>query len=399
MSRKAFDKLCTIYRGTTEDKFVVPLAEHIDCGLIVQDGIFAYGPDSLQTNYYLTIQDVAPLGSWVPGGSLDLVVGDWIEIEEPGFPIFTVVYVRFVDWKTEIDYFQGHLVPFRRVRRTADGGILLGGSADVSTNWVGAGGVVVGGVAVVAGVHRFALFGSGGIRLGGDGCPYSTVVVHGSTTLVVTGSGGVLIGGAAEIEFGPPLTLLVYDSYSDGSPTDPATRPPDIGPTPTTATGFYVADAGACSWTANATTDPGFYEPLVYDAGVADGVVQADITSQTQQQSSAGHYDGGALIFRYVDDGNFWMVQQAFGFLNLLVRISGSFSVLASTGTSIADGETHQFKVRLVGDDIKVFLDGVQVLTYNDGSFDTATIHGIVMHFEGTTGVGGAYVDEFKVFG
>jgi len=379
MSRKAFDKLCTIYRGASETKADVPFAEHIDCGLIVQDGIFAFGTDSLPIDYYLTIQDVPPVGSWVPGGSIDLVVGDWIEIEEPGFPLFTVVYVRYVDWRSEIDYYQGHLVPFRRVRRIGSGGIIIGGSADVHTSWVGAGGVVCGGIAIVDYVHRMSVVGSGGIRLGGDGCPYSTVIVHNSHTTDITGEGGVLIGGYANISTTPGGQWL-YDGFShdSGSTLDGTSLESGSG-LPATWTHFNQNFYGA----GTEATENGVVSDIFLPGGLVTEAANSDGTAEcgVYHVPASGAFACG-MILRYLDDDNFldWQYDTTTGTLAFYEFVGGSPTALNSTGASISTSSSSPSILRAVmnGTSIDCYLNGTVLYTITDNYNYTNTQHGIM---------------------
>jgi len=379
MPRAPFNKLCTIYRGTSETKIDVPLAVDVPCRLVDQDGIFSYGTNSLLINYYLTLDALAPLGAWDSNSGLDLTLGDWIEIQEPGFPIFTVVYVRFVDWRLEVDYFQGHLVTYRHVRRVASGGLLVGGSAEISYGLAGSGGVVVGGIAIVAGLHQLQLTGSGGVLLGGDACPIVLSSERTVYVVIVVGSGGVVLGGEADITIEEAEHWLFDDFNHDGGATLNGTSLESGAGMPASWVTFNQDFVGTTQSAVEfgVVSDINLPGGLITDTTIADGVCEAAVYAPT----GGGDFACG-LILRYFDDDNFidFQFDSATDDLAVYTFVSGTPTLVDSISSSISSVSTAPTILRAVmnGTTIDFYRDGVNIYSISDSDHTGNTVHGIM---------------------
>lgn len=145
-----------------------------------------------------------------------------------------------------------------------------------------------------------------------------------------------------------------------------------------TATGVAYASAFNTSLTSGAYVD----------AGVADCTVQVSVPAP----SANGRWHG--LLFRYIDDSNFWyMIHYQTGGGAHRVYLQG---FVAGVNTYSADfaitNATHTFKVVLLGTSIKGYVDDVLTFDITDAGNLTATKHGL------TAAQSGGF-DDFSVTG
>lgn len=102
------------------------------------------------------------------------------------------------------------------------------------------------------------------------------------------------------------------------------------------------------------------HTPCVIDAGKSDGIVSCDYASSVS---------GTGLVFRLVDDANFWLVLVFDG--TMYKKVAGSYtfvaSVTAGNGTWTAE---------LDGTSIVVKNNGVQQASVTDSFNQTGTKHG-----------------------
>lgn len=111
------------------------------------------------------------------------------------------------------------------------------------------------------------------------------------------------------------------------------------------------------------------------DTGLADVDVAFDVTMQSG--SNVG------IVCRLIDDNNYLMCAWHFGTtLELYKRDTGSFTTLTSAGQSWVNGTTYRLRMTVAGDQVKVYLDGVEKITHTLSAGDlskygAATSHGL----------------------
>lgn len=104
----------------------------------------------------------------------------------------------------------------------------------------------------------------------------------------------------------------------------------------------------------------------VINVGVADMRVIAKIENATLSG------DNPALIFRYVDDSNYWYLSLdvANSITRLTKRVAGTTTNLAN-GSAIVAGADYE--VRCNGDSIKAYANGLLIAEGTDSALNTAT--------------------------
>lgn len=123
------------------------------------------------------------------------------------------------------------------------------------------------------------------------------------------------------------------------------------------------------------------------DAGVADGTIQVTIATTGGAASDLG------VVFRYVDNANFWYanIENITPSYNLWQVVAGSFNQPTTGTTTVADGDV--LSVVLSGTSITFKKNGTTLNTLTDATFQTATRHGII----DATGLGLVRFDDFSV--
>jgi hypothetical protein len=132
----------------------------------------------------------------------------------------------------------------------------------------------------------------------------------------------------------------------------------------------------------------------VVNTAVADVDVSADIIP-----GSSANF---GLVFRSIDNNNYLLAFFGFGNIQLFKRDNGSF--IGLTGGfpfSITPGSTYQFRIVASGDQLKMFIDGNEVISHTLSSGDqlkygSATSHGIRID-AGGGGDSGTVFDNFKI--
>jgi hypothetical protein len=126
------------------------------------------------------------------------------------------------------------------------------------------------------------------------------------------------------------------------------------------------------------------------DTGLADADVAFDVTMESG--SNIG------IVCRLIDNNNYLMCAWYFGTtLELYKNDGGSFISLGSVSQSWANGTTYRLRITAVGDQIKVYLDGVETLTHtlsgaDQSKYGAATSHGLRSDSDGN-----ARFDTFAV--
>lgn len=110
------------------------------------------------------------------------------------------------------------------------------------------------------------------------------------------------------------------------------------------------------------------------DAGKADCTIEADVTIASEASSGST-----GIVFRRASTGNYWIARlnNAANTISLLLASGGVRSFPASTALTLADGQVVRLRVELRGAVIRVYADGVRMITHNDATHQTGTKHGL----------------------
>jgi hypothetical protein len=122
----------------------------------------------------------------------------------------------------------------------------------------------------------------------------------------------------------------------------------------------------------------------VVDSGVSDCTVQVKVTDNTNKQYSR-------LIFRFVDNANYYMLQSNSTNYQLYKKVTGTFTALKTIAVTPAIGDV--LKVVLSGSTITPYINGVAQAAATDAFNSTATKHGIGV----TNSTTNAKFDDFSI--
>lgn len=125
---------------------------------------------------------------------------------------------------------------------------------------------------------------------------------------------------------------------------------------------------GLVSGQVKALTTASGYALADIDAGIADVAIQADIVFQGL---------GGSLAFRVTNGANFYIAQLVGTQTRVYKCVGGAFTQLAVGGGAHTVGVTYTLRVEVVGSSIKVYENGVLVITLTDATYTTQTRHGL----------------------
>jgi len=107
---------------------------------------------------------------------------------------------------------------------------------------------------------------------------------------------------------------------------------------------------------------------ITYDAGSGDGTVAATLVNGSTVSL-------GYLVFRYVDDGDYWIWGRANGDYQLGYFAGHNYYLISDTGLSARDGDVLQ--VVLSGSSITATVNGTTWAAPSNSTFQTATSHGL----------------------
>ena len=177
-----------------------------------------------------------------------------------------------------------------------------------------------------------------------------------------------------------PSTLVVRDSFTATQEVFLASHYPEVnrfgqpwinyGPETVVRTGAATPFAAESS---------SFASVALIDSYVSDGVVSADWRPAPSAATAYGYPIGG-LVFRAVDEGNYYVV--GYGVtggtdLALGVVVAGNFEVIQQVSAPIpAPGHTPRLEVRMSGSAIAVLVDGVLQLVASHATWAHGTRHG-----------------------
>jgi hypothetical protein len=140
------------------------------------------------------------------------------------------------------------------------------------------------------------------------------------------------------------------------------------------------------------TSSPGAWRAVSWDTGVTD----VDISAKVNRIGSA--HCVAELVGRLVDGSNYYHVEYESDLTALVLRkfVAGSDTILATgSGPGFATGTQYDFRMTIIGTAIKVYWDGVEVISTTDNTFTTGTRVGV------QTFKGGSYdsaeFDDFTV--
>lgn len=195
--------------------------------------------------------------------------------------------------------------------------------------------------------------------------------------------GDALLGGGAR----GPVTL-VSDTFTradsaltlGNAETGQAWSVGDAGDAATLPT-FGISTNQAYAVSLGNQSDP----HVIVDSGVADCTIQCGVIVPTSL--------GSGVLFRRANSSNYFAVYLNTATVTILRNLAGVRSSVASASRAVSVGATVAVKVVLVGSSIKVYCDGLLLITYTDANNATATKHG----FFAQTGGGGAVYDNFLV--
>jgi YD repeat-containing protein len=171
----------------------------------------------------------------------------------------------------------------------------------------------------------------------------------------------------------PPLAQ-VFDSFTSNGPIAPLTaHVPDVRPAGRSWVlwegGAPTVDAGTA-----AATGGGTYVMASIDGGTANGIVAVDLLS-----TDAGPQ--GGLALRVADAGNYLVLRYAGEFgsgrVELLRRVYGAFSLVASAGVVPLDAASHRLEARMNGLGIGAYWDGRALFQMDVNDNATATRNGV----------------------
>jgi hypothetical protein len=159
---------------------------------------------------------------------------------------------------------------------------------------------------------------------------------------------------------------LIYDTYTDANSTLVTSHTPEIGGSYTASDANWNIQSNTLRRSAAGSGQP----TATLNAGVADGVVEGTVTP--------GGSGGSGLVFRFVDNSNFYYVRVFGGnTLGIFKYVAGVVSGVGTTASVTAPGQWTA-RIELVGTTIRVFLNGATTptLSATDSSFPTATGYG-----------------------
>jgi hypothetical protein len=107
-----------------------------------------------------------------------------------------------------------------------------------------------------------------------------------------------------------------------------------------------------------------------YRDGTAWTDYEMSVTMRTEDN------DGMGVVFRYQDSKNYYRFiwNQEKKYRKLVKVFNGVFTVVAEDSVVYNKGQTYQVKVRAVGDQLSVDVDGVTVLTATDSTFSKGSV-------------------------
>jgi len=183
-----------------------------------------------------------------------------------------------------------------------------------------------------------------------------------------------------------PSHTLIDDELVDTNGT--ALESHTISPTNVPASS-WVSDLGAMEIQSNEVVQTSSaYGVYTVDAGIADAIVKVRLS-----YGGSAHDSYGGITFRTTDYLNRWFIgQYDASHLALMKFEAGSFAVVQSAVWGNSQGVDYELSVKLEGDKITAYVDGVQILEETGTTFNvTETKHGFHGYYSA-----GVYEQHFK---
>lgn len=176
---------------------------------------------------------------------------------------------------------------------------------------------------------------------------------------------------------------LISDTFTGVDNTALASHAPDINTTGNpwklaiVANGLKISSNKAVVTLANSSNVE------IINSGAADCILLASYVFAAS--------DVPQLIFRYVDDNNYWQFYNATGTYTLREINAGTPTIRATLVETLTAGVSYRWQVVLNGNSIKCYVDGVLKCSFTSSLFATATQHGISLQKSAAT------FDDFKI--
>jgi hypothetical protein len=166
-------------------------------------------------------------------------------------------------------------------------------------------------------------------------------------------------------------TLGTTDSYTGGTAKTWMPSSAETGTFGINSNRAYLVSAG------NA------YSMARLDCGVSDGIIEVDVTWNTNS--------AGGLVFRYSTALRWFDTYIDSSGLKLRRGVDYATTVLGSYNFTPINGTTYRLKATINGSTISISLDGTERITATDSFNAASTLHGL------RSPVAGAYLDHFVI--
>jgi len=201
---------------------------------------------------------------------------------------------------------------------------------------------------------------------------------------IVNVSGG---GGGSGLCAG----AVVCDQFNDDNGTELANHTMDIGNGWTEEIHDWEIDNNEAVCVTQSTSSSGI---LITDTGLADVVIESDITI-----GDASNFTVPSMLFRYLNDSNYWSVQLNHNnsSLQLLEMNGGSWAIRTSVSHAFPKGEMFPVVVTVNGNSLSAEVDGVSINYTLNPLNENVTTHGFRSVQSGTTLTAPNRYSHFKV--
>lgn len=194
------------------------------------------------------------------------------------------------------------------------------------------------------------------------------------------------------------IVSLRYDEFTSEVADDPFTRD-DSASTASTTGHDYTAVAGTWGIASNKlySVSDADANLLVRAVGQSDLLLEARVSGTL---ASGSVYRSPALVFRYSDSSNYLLVRLLNGAAQLM-KVEGGAATTLSTGTvPTADGTDYDLRVLAVGPWVRVFGDGVELISHlllgGDAKFAAYTSAGFRLDKAGSPATAARW-DNYRV--
>lgn len=160
-----------------------------------------------------------------------------------------------------------------------------------------------------------------------------------------------------------PEGMAVLDHFTDTNGVLLSAHTPDVGP----VAGWSI-EAGSLNIESNyaRTIGSALTQVAVVDGESADGTLKCSVNPSSGQ---------AGIVFRFADTDNYWLLA-AYSNLRLYKYVAGVETEYACAAVELR-GQWSDLKVVLDGDDIAIYLEGVNVYNRTDSDHSANTEHGL----------------------